>query len=136
MQDAVFTLYIHAACRDVYHGAVTVGDGGDQRAGRGVVLTVSGIGIGDDVTGFCGPPGDGSAVGFHHRNVQTGVCAGRQQVSVEADHAIIPACQPIIIERHSRGSDGQQTGEIGFRSIDHGYPGVEHGVIALDNNLH
>ena len=114
MQNAVFPLHINAARRDVHDVAVTVSDSGDQRAGRSVILTISWIGIGDDVTGFSGPPSDGSAVGFHHGNVQAGVCASRQQVSVEADHAIIPACQPIIIERHSRGSDGQQTGKIGF----------------------
>ena len=50
MQDAVFPLHINAARRDIHDVAVTVGDGGDQRAGRRIILPIGGIGIRDDVT--------------------------------------------------------------------------------------
>ena len=101
MQDAVFPLHINAARRDVHDVAVTVGDGGNQRAGRGIILPVGGIDIGDDIARLGSTAGDGSCAGFYHRDIKAGVCSGRQQVGVVADHAVITASQSAVIERYA-----------------------------------
>ncbi len=112
MQDAVFPLHINAARRDIHDVAVTVGDGGDQRAGRRIILPVGGIGIRDDVPGFRGTADDGPCAGFYHRDIKAGVCPGRQQVGVVTDHAVITASQPAVIERYARGAQGEQAGKV------------------------
>ncbi len=101
-----------------------VGDSRDRGPCRGVVAARGRVGVENYVTVQAGVARHGTGAGFFHRHIEAGVGAGRQQVSVIAQHPVVAVRQPGQVQRYAGSPEGQQIGKLGLSGIHHGSPGT------------
>ncbi|CZV32695.1 Uncharacterised protein [Enterobacter cloacae] len=123
-QRTVLTLDHRAVGVHAGGDALGVSDRGEGGSGRRVVAAGGRVGIEDHVTIKAGIARDRTRTGLFHRHVEAGVGAGRQQVGVVAEHAIVAVSQPAEVQRYAGCTEGQQIGKLRLAGIHHGGPGA------------